>query len=253
MGKLKSSLTSLATLADAIEKKGDKALSDLQARATSVREIGGRVAGGYELLYMYLKQKAISKATKIEAWQNDALQVHIDAKVSEFIANIEQARKELLAVFKTYDDTANLLISTLNADIDRASAFGKDIEAQIAKKKKKLLQSAKFKTKIAGYETSLHGLEGKLATLKVDVSGLKDQTQSMGPKKIASLQITTGTTVAAVLKVANYGLVKELDEIKEQKTNKRLAIKLKAYGNELKNIRSWVNEADAMESESEEK
>ncbi|MEI9974304.1 MAG: hypothetical protein WDO73_20995 [Ignavibacteriota bacterium] len=132
----------------------------MQARATSVSQIGGRVAGGYELLYMYLKQKAAAGNAKIEAWQKDPLQAHLDPKVTEFITHIEQARAELTTVFKAYDDTATVLVQTVNADLDRALAYAKEVETMIAKKKKKLLQSAKFKTKIATYEKSLNELGG---------------------------------------------------------------------------------------------
>ena len=253
MGKLKTALTNLATLADGIEKKGDKSLGEMTARATSVSQIGGRVAAGYELLYMYLKQKALTEKTKIEAWQKDPLQAHLDSKVSGFIAQIEQARSELIAVFKNYDDVANLLVQTLTADIDRAAVYGKEVEAMIAKRKKKLLQSAKYKAKIANYEKNLTELSGKLKTLKVDVSSLRQQTQALGPNKIASLQIKTSTTIAQVLNVASIGLSRQLDEIKNSSSNKRVAVLLKGFGNELKMIRGWVAEADSMEAESEEK
>lgn len=251
MGKLKTALANLATLADGIDKKGGKALGEMTSRATSVSQVGGRVAGGYELLYMYLKQKAVAGKVKIEAWQKDPLQAHLDPKVTEFIAHIEQARAELANVFKNYDQAATILVQTVTADIDRALDYSKQIEAMIAKKKKKLLQSAKYKTKIAAYEKNLNELGGKLNTLKVDVSGYRQGTQALGPNKIASLEIKTSTTIAQVLKVASIGLSRELDEIKNSSSNKRVAVLLKGYGKELKMIRTWVQEADSMESESE--
>ncbi|MEI9974303.1 MAG: hypothetical protein WDO73_20990 [Ignavibacteriota bacterium] len=59
--------------------------------------------------------------------------------------------------------------------------------------------------------------------------------------------------MAHVLGVASLGLSRELDAIKNQTNGKRLAVLLKGYGNELKGIRAWVQEADAMEAEAEEK
>ena len=249
MGKLKTSLSALAAIADSIEKKGDKTLGDLQGCATSVKEVGCRVAGGYELLYMYLKQKAVAQKAKIEAWNKDPLKSHMDPKVADFIKHIETARGELANVYKNYDETTTLLIQIMGADLDRALAFAADIQAQVAKKKKKLLQSARHKAKIVAYEASLGQLAGKLSTLKVNVASYRQQTQSGGPKKIASLKITDATTIAQVFSVAELGLKQELDKIKAQTQGKRLGVLLKNYGNEIKQIRSWVTEADAMEAD----
>ncbi|HTX36384.1 MAG TPA: hypothetical protein VME43_15250 [Bryobacteraceae bacterium] len=105
MGKLKSALSSLATLADAIEKKGDATLSELTSRATSVSQNSSRVHGGYELLCMYLKQKALREGAKIDAWSNSTLQDHMDPKIAEFIKSIEGVRGDMVAAFKAYDDT----------------------------------------------------------------------------------------------------------------------------------------------------
>jgi hypothetical protein len=251
MGKLKSALSSLATLADAIEKKGDATLSELQARATSVSQISGRVHGGYELLFMYLKQKALKQGAKIEIWNNSTLQAHMDPKVGEFIHSIEGARGDMGAAFKAYDDTTNLLVQTMGADIDRAKTFAAEITAQIAKKKKKWLQSAKYKAKIAGYETAVTQMAAKLNNLKVDVSSYRKMTEALGARRIAELKITVATPVAVVLKAAQYGLTDELDKIKKQENGKRLAILLKGYGKEVAQVRAWVNEADAMEAEAE--
>jgi len=250
MGKLKTSLTALATIADAIEKKGDKVLTELTTRSTTVQKTLERLNGGYELLYMYLKQKANAQKVQIAAWHKDTLKAHTDPKVAGFISDIEKIRGELLASFKTWEDAANLLSQGLAADIDRALVNVKDIEAQIEKKKKKWFQSPKYKAKIAGYDASLTQLGVKLKTLRVDISTFKTTTQSAGPKKIASLQLTDAKTIDQVFQVAQKGLSDELDKIKKFDGSKLTKL-LRNYGTELKQIRTWVAEADSMEAESE--
>ncbi len=74
-------------------------------------------------------------------------------------------------------------------------------------------------------------LGGKLHELQVVDASLRQQTQALGPNKIASLRIETSTTAAQVLNVANIGLSRQLDEIMT--------------------IRTWEAEADFMEAESE--
>jgi hypothetical protein len=248
MGKLKTSLTALATIADAIEKKGEKVLSELTTRSTTVQKTLERVNGGYELLYMYLKQKANQQKVQITAWHKDTIKAHTDSKVAGFISDIEKIRGELIASFKTWEDAANLLTQGLAADVDRALADVKGINAQIDKKKKKWFQSAKYKTKIAGYEASLDALASKLRMLKVDISTFKTTTQSGGPKKIASLQLTDGKTIAQVFQIAEKGLSDELEKIQKFDGSKLTKL-LRNYGSELKQIRTWVADADAMEAE----
>jgi len=250
MGKLKTSLTALATLADAIEKKGDKVLADLTTRSTTVQKSLERLNGGYELLYMYLKQKAAQQKVQVTAWHKDTLKAHSDPKVASFIQDIEKVRHELLASFKEWESAADLLTQTLAADINRAMAFVQEIDGQIAKKKKKWLQSAKYKAKIAGYDASLTQLGSKLKTLNVDISTFKTTTQSAGPRKIASLQLTDAKTIDHVFQVAQKGLSDELDRIKKFDGSK-LSKLLKNYGSEIKQIRTWVAEADTMEAEGE--
>jgi hypothetical protein len=248
MGKLKTSLTALATIADAIEKRGEKVLGELTTRSTTVQKTLERVNGGYELLYMYLKQKATQQKIQITIWHKDTLKTHTDSKVAGFISDIEKIRGELIASFKAWEDAANLLSQGLAADIDRALADVQGIEAQIGKKKKKWLQSAKYKTKIAGYEASLNALGSKLRTLKVDISSFKTTTQSGGPKKIASLQLTDAKTIEQVFQIAEKGLSDELEKIKKFDGSKLTKL-FRHYGSELKQIRTWVADADAMEAE----
>ena len=248
MGKLKTSLTNLATIADAIEKKGDKVLADLTTRSTGVQKTLERINGGYELLYMYLKQKANSQKVQVTAWHKDPLKAHTDSKVASFISDIEKVRAELISSFNSWEDAANLLSAGLAADVDRAMAEAQSIAGQIEKKKKKWFQSAKYKTKIAGYENSLNGLAAKLRMLKVDISTFKQTTQSGGPKKIASLQLTDAKPIEQVFQIAQKGLTDEVDKIKKFDGSK-LSKLLKNYGTELKQIRGWVAEADEMESE----
>ncbi len=248
MGKLKTSLNALATIADAIEKKGEKVLTDLTIRSTTVQKSLEQVNGGYELLYMYLKQKANQQKVQVTAWHKDTIKTHTDSKVAGFINDIEKIRHQLIASFKTWEDAANLLTHGLIADVERSLAFVHEIEAQIEKQKKKWLQSSKFKAKIAGYDASLARLASKLKMLKVDISTFKTTTQSGGPKKIASLQLTDAKTVEQVFQVAQKGLSDELDKIKKF-DGSNLAKLLRNYGSELKQIRMWVAEADVMEAE----
>src|SRR5690242_9689316 len=99
MGKLKTSLTGLAAIAEGIKQRGEKAVFEMQGRATTVQKCIEQVNGGYELLYMYLKQKAIKGKVQITAWHKDTLKAHTDSQVAGFIANIEKVRADSIKAF----------------------------------------------------------------------------------------------------------------------------------------------------------
>jgi hypothetical protein len=248
MGKLKTALQAITAGADAIEKDMAKSLGELEKLQNNLVKQLERLNGGYELLYMYLKQKAVKEKAQIAAWHKDPLSGHSDGKVAEFIKDIEGVRTECLGSFGTWERTADGLVQALVNDSNKALASVADAQAQVAKKEKKWFQSAKYKAKIGGYKQSLNELEKKLRTLQVDISTIKESTQSAGPRKLASLQVTPSKTIDAVFQIAQKGLTDELDKIKKF-DGKKLGTLLKRYGTEIKMIRSWISDADGMDTE----
>ena len=250
MGKLRTSLAGYATLIDAISNGGRVVVEELTSKATNVKEIVGRVNGGYELLAMYLKQKALTAKQDIKTWNAQTLKDHLDSEVAGFVKNIEAARADALLAFKNYEAVRDGKAKAVTADIDRAIALTGEIKATIDKKRKRLFQSSKFKTKIAAYEQTLKELSTKVSTLRVDFTGEVQASQSSGPVKLANLKITPATTVAQVFAHASYGLKDELQKIAGAK-RADLGKRFLAYGSEIKQIRSWVAEADEMEAEAD--
>ena len=250
MGKLKTSLAGFATLIDSISEGGRVVVEELSSKATNVKEIVGRVNGGYELLAMYLKQKALAAKQDIKTWNAQTIKDHPDSEVAGFVKNIEAARADALTAFKNYEAVRDGKAKAVTADIDRAIAVIDEIKATIDKKRKRLFQSTKFKTKIAGYEQTLNALGTKVKTMRVDFTGEVQSSQSSGPIKLAGLKITPATTVAQVFAHASYGLKDELQKIAGAKRGE-LGKRFQAYATEIKQIRSWVAEADEMEAEAD--
>ena len=253
MGKLKTSLGGLAVLIDNVQKNGNDIVDALTSDATNVQKNLERMNGGYELLAMYLKQKALKEKADIKSWDKSTLKDHLDSEVANFVKGIEGARTDAVASFATWARDKSIKGAAVLGDIDRALALMVDIKAQIDKKRKRLLQSSKFKAKMAGYDTQLTDLGKRASTMRVDMKGEMDATQSSGPQSLERIKLTGATTIAQIMSQASLGLKREIDDIKKAADNpKRLAIAFKRYGEEVKGIRTWLAEADEMDAAGDE-
>lgn len=251
MGKMRNSLNALVSLIGAFESRTEQLGDEIASLATNVQKTLERVYGGTELLYMYLTQKARKEGATVKAWAKDELKAHFDSEVGSLMKGIESARADVIAAFKKQQDTVDIKLKGHLTDIERAQALAAELRVTLGKKKKKLLTSKKYKTKLAGYEKLLDGLEAQLKqSVKADAEAVKFAV-SGNPKLIEKLKVTPSTRVSAIEMASWLGIKKELDGIAAV-DGRQLAKKFKRYGNEIKQLREWVGEADEMEAEAEE-
>jgi hypothetical protein len=251
MGKMRDSLNAMTVLIGAFEDRTEKLSEEIASLATNVQKTLERVYGGTELLYMYLTQKAKKEGTTIKAWAKDDLKDHFDSEVNSLMKGIEAARGDVITAFKKQEATVDIKLKGHLADIQRALVLAGELRTTLGKKKKKLLTSKKYKAKLAGYEKLLDGLEGTLKqSVKADAEAVQFAV-SGNTKLIEKLKVTPATKISAIDMTSWLGIKKELDGIAAV-DGKQLAKKFKRYGNEIKQLREWVGEADEMEAEASE-
>jgi hypothetical protein len=250
MGKLRTAINGLTTLIVSFEAQTDGLLDEVTAQATNVQKGLERTYGGLEVLYMYLTQKAKKEGSTIKAWAKDEIKAHLDSEVAGFIKGIESARNDTLKAFEKQNATVSVKVKALQTDIERAQDALKDIRGQVDKKKKKWLLSKTYKAKLLGYEKLLDGLESQLkGSIKANADALPHATAG-SQATLNKLKITASTKVSALEASSWLGIRKELDGIAGS-SGKELSKKFKRYGAEIKQLREWLGEADAMEAEAD--
>jgi hypothetical protein len=247
MGKLRDSLKNLETMIGSVVKTGADTVHELTGAATNVKQILGRVNGGYELMAMYLKQKALKDKQKVEDWAKDPIKAHLDSEVAGFIKDIEAARIEAVNAFKRWETVRDVKGKAIFGDLDRVDDAVEQIGKRIAEKRQKWLQSKDYKSKLNGYEETLKGLSSQSKTLRVDFRSEVEATQSSGPQQLAKMKMSVDTTIKQIFDQAAYGLKDELNKIERAQSSDELKKRLARFGNEIKQIRAWVDEADKME------
>ena len=253
MGKLKTSLAGLATLIDNVQKNGNDVVDLLTADATNVQKQVERTMGGYEVLATYLKQKALKAKVDLKAWDKDTLKDHFDSEVAGFVKGIEAARVDAIGSFKAWDSHRVIKGGAVLADLDRALLVVADIQAQIDKKRKRLLQSSKFKAKMANYDTELATIAKNAKFTKDNLKLEIEATTASSMKSIEAVKLTAATPISKIVEETRFALKGDLDAIKRAADKPaQLRIAFKRYGEQLKDVRGWLAEADEMEAEGEE-
>ena len=139
------------------------------------------------------------------------------------------------------------------ADLDRALLVVADIQAQIDKKRKRLLQSSKFKAKMANYDTELATIARNAKFTKDNLKLEIEATTASSMKSIEAIKLTAATPISKIVEETRFALKGDLDAIKRAaNTPVQLRIAFKRYGEQLKDVRGWLAEADEMEAEGEE-
>lgn len=199
MGQLRTSLTNAIKLTENLRttsEKYGKQLSNLTKGADSFVKGG---FAGIDELYLYVVEKLKKKGIDIEKAKNVQLKTIADANIKRYLAGvqfiIDEASKfttEFAAIAddKSVDNTLTALEPVL-----------KGIEDQIRKKKKKLLQSKKFKVKITNYEGTLATLRKIIAECREDLTELR-RIKPPSPTQIRRLLFATEDSKLVDLKNA---------------------------------------------------
>lgn len=247
MGKLRDSLTALNTLVEGVSKTGNNAIDEVTGASTNVKSCLERTFGGYEVLAMYLKQKALKEKKDVKAWNDDPIKQHLDSEIADYIRGIEMARGDAVKAYTNWEHIRKLRGDAVNADLDRVNAVAALVEKTIEIKRAKWLQTKDYKNKIDGYAQTLKDIKLRSERLRSNVDNDLGNTESGGHKQFDDLKMTVDTTIKAINAHAQIGLNSELKKLVDTKSAEILRKGFEDYGAQIKQIRAWLSEADNME------
>jgi hypothetical protein len=255
MGKLRDSLTNASKLVFALQNgiiAYTKKLDDLAKESDSFCGEGGALRNATDEFCLYMLEKLKKANIDVKSAGKDPLKNHMDNNVANYLKGIPaviqmagQINEEFAAVLK--DQTVNRDLTALETALDA-------VAEQIRKKKKKLLQSKKYKLKIASYETELGNLQQRVTKMKQTLEPLSAAT----PKSPQRLQQIYSITEETKL----IDLLTQLSRSREElhKDYNSLVLKLNQTANEIRKeaefekhmkvIKEMVDNATDIEKES---
>ncbi|AWI10018.1 hypothetical protein CKA38_12830 [Ereboglobus luteus] len=207
------------------------------------------VYGGIELLYDYLKQKAVKEKLSISELHKKILREYYDREahnlakeINPLRANAIRLRKEFEASKAKCQQLGKLAGATL-AEIAR-------IEGLIAKKKSKWFSSKKYKAKIANYENTLNDLKTLLEKQKTRIGNFVQQEAFASNPQKSIPEIKASISIGLLSDLASPGQ-REMTRKFQNTEGPALQKAFARYGNYLKTMRAWASEADEMELDDE--
>ena len=178
MGKLRTSLTNAATLVKNVAKSVESEAKKLQALTSDTDAWVRSGSAGIDELCLYLSEKLKKKGVTYKSVENDLIKDHTDSNVANYLKGIEftiQSASDFSARFETIAADQGL-----DSDLAALDKLLKDVADQIRKKQKKLLQSKKYKAKIAGYMKTLQDLQAEVVK---STNSLKQMHKDKPPRR----------------------------------------------------------------------
>ncbi len=251
MGKFRDSLvglsTSVANCEGAVKQIEDK----LTKTATNVSHHFTVVMEGYQATYMHLNELAKKKGGKVEDLLGKTLAEVGDKDLPAFVKGINDAiaagvkdTQSWTQLHKTNVEPAQKLTVGLDEKLDQ-------LNAMLAKKKKKLIQSAKYKTKLAGYESALKALGDVAKKLRLAVTSInppqnEEQFKKYGLKPTDKVQLIKDRAGFLPNQIKAFE-----QQGKDSVTHARNAKTFNLSG-QMKAVQSMIADAEGMEKEAPE-
>ena len=254
MGKLRDSLVATDKVLKAISKEVKGVSEKFEAEINNVYQLVQVGSEGVDSLYVYLTQKVKKQGKTWKEAGKQTVEDYADANVKKFVAGIADFEKQAITFSLKWD----YAFKGLEGDVKKADATLKEIETQIAKKKKRLLQSKKFKAKMVLYDKALSNLRDGVDEL---VDSLKKITNDVSiappsPSQIKKvLNVSMKSTLADVDNACSRTIKQMLEKYKSVKQNgeksSRAFRQAGDFQAELKVIALMIKEADEMDEESQ--
>lgn len=254
MGKLRDNLTALSTLLAAVNTRMEQVEQESIKLNTNLNKLfDGQVKSGVELLYVHLSEKFKARKDSYDKHLKDTIVQHKDADVVKYLTGIAQG---LVAVKKhqaVWDAFAAKDVKALAGDLVRLKEQVAVVQAMIDKKRKRFLQSAKYKAKINGYEATLNDIVASLKPLKEFLQFCSPSVRKVYTDKI---KLGLDTTLGDLDKDSMLmDLKREVaDSQKALQSGARSMRKYREEGNlsdMMVTMKKWAQEADDMEAEAE--
>jgi hypothetical protein len=251
MGKLRTSLTSTSTLLNALDHSVKEKLGKLRVMLSDSDAWMKSGLSGCEHLYFYVAEKLKSKKVEWKTVENQPLSAYDDPNVQEHLKAIDHCVAESVKFSQQW----TLIKTGLEGDLKRAEDALADSAAQLAKKKKKLFQSKKYKTKMDHYEAVVRELTDKAHAINQKFRDLK--ALDLEPKSPARIHSTVHLKITSPLKELAPFLTRRKDEHYQEFVGAKTKLDKTAndiraaaeFASQMKVIQEMVAESEAMEAE----
>jgi myosin heavy subunit len=253
MGKLRTSLTNAAALVKGVTKSVERQATKMQNIAKDVDSWVKSGSSGIDELYIYLAEKLKKQGSTYKAAENDQIKDHSDANVVRNLKGIQMC----IGLGQDASSQAEEILAdqALDKDLAALDKVLSDIAGQVRKKQKKLLQSKKYKTKIAGYAKMLADLQGSVAQATRTLREMR-RNKPPSPARVRSFLDITDTSKLKDLEIAlsrkNGELYKEYNSLVLNLNQTANDIRQHAeFAGHVKVIQDMIAEAEDMEKEGE--
>lgn len=251
MGKLRDSLDNVRKLIEGLQKSTTtycRRLSELSKQADTFRRGGD---AGVSELVIYVKEKLKKKNIPFEKVKKAQLKTLTDANIKNYLAGFEFMVNEtakFLPEFKAVADD-----KAIDNTLDKLDPLLADVEGQIRKKKKKLLQSKKYKVKITNYEGTLKSLRQVIRECKEDMA----EFRQLEPPSAARLRAQFGFTENSTLEQVEGGMKPSTAQAYQELNSFLLKLHQSAsdlrfeqeFAKHVNDVKEMVNNALEMEKE----
>jgi hypothetical protein len=246
MGKLRTSIDNVVKTAASLESAAGAYLDERQTLVNNYKHHCEYCRGASETLYMYLSEMYKKGGKKVGDYGKTQLKEVMDANITTMI---KEAVSGSARVAKSKADGAKLITAGegLKGKVTALRSDLEGIRAVIARKHKKWLVSKAYKSKLAGYETSVDELDASLKALEKQLPGsgigklVKPEDWAFSPASTFA-QVRAGTST-------DYDGDLALTAAQDEAIAK--AFRGRGFGKSLGVLKSWLADADGMESEAD--
>lgn len=254
MGKLHESLTAAVGFVQGIEKSARETAAKLSTLVESGQLWLESSGHANSQLYAYMNEKLKLEKKKYKDVEGDAISAHADSKVVGFLQEITQMQKQA-SDFRTNWEK---LGESLEADLARGATVLAEIDKTIAKKKKKLLQSKKYKTKIAGYEKLVGDLRARIQKVTDTIHALRTDNTKKPPSQ-QQVALALGLKPSSTLKQLEDSATSRFQSLYNEyqsgwKAGKIIVdgLKKQEFSKEITSLKAMISEAKDIEAEAPE-
>lgn len=243
MGKLRTSIDNVSKTAATLEKAVETLLDTREKETNNFFHATEVCRGGADVIYMYLIEKYKKDGKKIELQQNDTLKDVLDPKLAGMVKGVVEGHAQVVKLLDERDKTMKVGTSVKNSATKLRADLG-EIQKVIDKKKKKWLASAKYKSKLKGYEDAVTELDTALAGVEKAMPG-KNYGNYVKPE---IWKFSAAMTVADIKTATSTSLDADMKLTKAEDTENAKKFRGRGFGDSLKVMKKWMDEADEMES-----
>ena len=257
MGQLKNGILALQKTCINMEPQIDELASQQDELSERVYAAAKRIEEGLNALVLYMIAKLKKAGRTLEADGAKPLKGEMDPTIATFGKGIVQAKTDVKAIIAKLKEQHKASVGKLTASIKESSNSAAALKGVADKKKAKWLKSAKYKAKIGGYLAALAAIDDILKKQTDAIKGIESINQDDAWVE-RCYKFNQDMTLKQVRDLASSDLNSNIKDFTAKSESmgvraRKLRDEHKGLGGQFSVMKKWVDEADDMETESEEK